>query len=282
MNICNKCKMAHYCNAACKKKHKSKHKKKCDRRVAELYDEALFKDHPPNEDCPICMLPLPLDTGQTEFKSCCGKIICSGCIYAMAMEDIKKGKKELEEHLCAFCRTPETSSDEERNRMLEKLVEKGNADAFYRLAFYYAEGSDGMPQDHQKANELWLKAGELGCAKAYSKLGYSYDNGRGVEIDKMKAKHYWEFAAMNGNVHARFNLGALELMAGNHQRAYKHMIIAARAGCNKSLDIVKKGFNNGLVTKDEYAGTLRAYHECQTEMKSELRDAAALMLKPSV
>ena len=25
MNICNKCKMVHYCNAACKKKHKSKH-----------------------------------------------------------------------------------------------------------------------------------------------------------------------------------------------------------------------------------------------------------------
>ena len=66
MNICNKCKMVHYCNVACKKKHKSKHKKKCERRVAELHDEALFKDHLPREDCPICMLPLPLDTGQTQ------------------------------------------------------------------------------------------------------------------------------------------------------------------------------------------------------------------------
>ena len=26
MNICNKCKMVYYCNVACKKKHKSKHK----------------------------------------------------------------------------------------------------------------------------------------------------------------------------------------------------------------------------------------------------------------
>ena len=34
----------------------------------------------------------------------------------MVMVDIKK------ELLCAFCRTPETSSDEEKNRMLEKLV----------------------------------------------------------------------------------------------------------------------------------------------------------------
>ena len=27
MNTCNKCKMVKYCNAACKKKHRSKHKK---------------------------------------------------------------------------------------------------------------------------------------------------------------------------------------------------------------------------------------------------------------
>ena len=32
---------------------------------------------------------------------------------------------------------------------------------------------------------------------------------------------------------------------------------------------------HGDVTKDEYAGILRAYHESQTEMKSETRDATA-------
>ena len=39
MNICNKCKEVKYCNAACKKKHRKKHKKSCERRVAELHDE---------------------------------------------------------------------------------------------------------------------------------------------------------------------------------------------------------------------------------------------------
>ena len=42
MNICNKCKSVKYCNAACKKKHRKKHKKACERRVAELYEEKLF------------------------------------------------------------------------------------------------------------------------------------------------------------------------------------------------------------------------------------------------
>ena len=42
MNTCNKCKSVKYCNAACKKKHRTKHKKACERRMAELHEEALL------------------------------------------------------------------------------------------------------------------------------------------------------------------------------------------------------------------------------------------------
>ena len=60
-NICNKCKQVKYCNAACKKKHRHKHKKQCEEHVrlatehaaklrveelrlaAEKHDEELFK-----------------------------------------------------------------------------------------------------------------------------------------------------------------------------------------------------------------------------------------------
>ena len=92
LNTCNKCKLVKYCNAACKKKHRSKHKKKCERRVAELFDIELFKQPPINEECPICFLALPsLDTHRGEnYKTCCGKIICLGCIYADVVERIEK------------------------------------------------------------------------------------------------------------------------------------------------------------------------------------------------
>ena len=53
-----------------------------------------------------------------------------------------------------------------------------------------------MSQDHQKANELWLKAGELGCAEGYYNLGVYYRDGNGVEVDLKKAKYYFELAAM--------------------------------------------------------------------------------------
>ena len=82
-NTCNKCKTVMYCNAACKKKHRHKHKKECERRVAELHDEKLFKQPPQlEEDCPICMIRLPMIAKGRIYMNCCGKVICRGCIYA--------------------------------------------------------------------------------------------------------------------------------------------------------------------------------------------------------
>ena len=260
-----------YCNAACKKKHRSKHKKACERRVAELHDEELFREHPLREDCPICFLPLPIDVREMEFNPCCGKVICNGCIYAMREEARGRGKKI---DLCAFCRKPYPSSEKEVVERTKKLIDADNAYAFYVLAGYYRRGVKGMPQDWAKANELYMKAGGLGCAEAYYNLGISYDNGRGVEVDKKKAVHYYELAAMNGCVDARHNLGCEEYEAGNHHRAYKHYILAAKAGDKDSLEQVKAGFMDDMVTKDEYANTLRAYKSRQDEMKSDDRDRA--------
>ena len=96
--------------------------------------------------------------------------------------------------LCPFCKTPRANSKEEEVERTKKLMKTGNAQAFYMLALHYAQGINGLPQDWAKANELYLKAGELGCAKAYFNLGNSYYNGRGVEVDKKKAKHYYELA----------------------------------------------------------------------------------------
>ena len=260
--------MVKYCNAACKKKHRSKHKKACEKRVGEIRDKELFKEHPPNEDCPICFLPLPHAEGQIAFQSCCGKVICFGCIYVMM------GTKGGKIGLCAFCRTPSATSDEKEIQRLKRLMEANNEDAFYALAGYYATGDYGMPQDRSKANELCLRAGELGCAVAYHNLGNSYLNGGGVRVDKKRAKYYYELAAMNGSVLARHKLGIEEFEAGNYDRAMKHFMLSAKSGLKRSLDSVKTGFMRGYVAKDEYANTLRAYQQRHDEMKSEDRDKA--------
>jgi len=260
---CSACLSVKYCSRECQAAHRPQHKRECKKRAVELHEEALFKEVE-LEDCPICMLPLSFDTGTATFESCCGKRICSGCIYAMYESDGTD--------LCAFCRTPGATSEEEEMKRLKKLMDKGNARAFHQLAGAYAQGIYGMPQDRQRANELYLKAGELGCTSAYYNLGNSYLEGNGVDVDTKKAIHFYELAAMGGNVIARHNVGCLEMKADNYIRAMKHFILAARAGYKDALDRVKGGFMTGFVTKDEYANTLRAHQKAQDDMRSDMRD----------
>ena len=278
LKSCTACKMVKYCNRDCQIAHRPQHKKACKKRAAELYDEVLFQDPRPRDECPICMLPLPLDARKSMFKACCGKLICDGCIVSMTIEEMRKGKKKEELGICPFCRTCTLGcSINEEIEQIKKLMVKGNAYAFYTHAVYYAEGRYGVPRDYQKANELFLKGGELGCASGYCNVGNAYDNGMGVDRDKKKAKHYYEQAAMMGSVAARHNLGCIEAETGNHRRAMKHFILAARAGLKQSLDSVKQGYMGEFVTREEYEGTLRAYQKSVDEMKSEARDKAAMI-----
>jgi len=268
---CGACLSVKYCSKECQAAHRKQHKQECKKRAAEIYDEQLFREHPPLEECPICMLPLSFENQTSIFKSCCGKLICDGCVYAMKMSERKD--------LCAFCRMPKATSEEEEITRLNKLMDKGNGEAFQSLGGYYGQGLFGLPQDWEKAAELWLKAGELGCAFGYYNLGVNYSHGLGVEVDLKKAKQLYELAAISGHIMARHNLGALESRAGNEHRAMKHMMISARAGYKKSLDYVKAGYMDGFITKVEYANTIRAFHERQQEMKSDMRDKAAVYMR---
>jgi len=277
-NTCNKCKMVMYCNAACKKKHRHKHKKDCEEhlrlaadRAAELHDEALFKQPPPQEeDCPICFLRIPsLDSGR-RYQLCCGKTICNGCFYANAKRDDNKHKQ-----LCAFCRIPAPTSGEEALERLNKRVEAGDSEAMFNLGCKYRDGKYGCARDYGKALELFQRAGELGYTKSYCSIGYAYSNGRGVEVDKKKAQHYYELAAMGGNVNARHNLGCDEYRLGNMDRAIKHWMIAVKDGSADSLYIIQDLYTEGKLTKDVYTAALKSYQEYLCEIKSVQRDEAA-------
>jgi len=56
----------------------------------------------------------------------------------------------------------------------------------------------------------------------------------------------------------------------------KHFMISAKAGYTVALDNVTAAYKNevGSVTKEEYADTLRAYHESRKEVKSDDREKA--------
>ena len=232
---CSACLSVKYCSRECQAAHRPQHKKECKKRAAELHDEKLFADPPPREECPICFQPLPIGNQKT-FESCCGKVICNGCIYAMSMS-------EEGADLCPFCRTERTNSNEEIIKRLKKLMDKDNGEAFLTLGGCYADGELDLAQDYRKANELFLKGAQFGCAEAYYNLGLAHDNGTGVEVDGKKADYYYKLAAIGGCVEARNNLGCMKGEAENKHRAIKHYILAARAGYKDSLDMVEWGCN---------------------------------------
>jgi len=265
-----------YCNAACKKRHRSKHKKDCEehlkrvaelheeelRRAEELHDIELFKSPPRKEDCPICFLRLPMLTSGWRYKSCCGKVICSGCIYAM-------------DKICPFCRSPTPTLVKESIKRTKKRVEVGDAIAISSLGDMYSEGTRGFPQDYTKALELYHRAAELGFVGARHNIGCAYNDGEGVERDMKKAVYYWGLAAMKGYATSRHNLGIEEKNVANFDRAIKHYMIAVESGNNGSLNQIKELYSNGHATKDEYTKALQTYQKYLGEIKSSQRDEAA-------
>jgi len=281
-NTCNKCKLVKYFNAACKKKHKTKHKKACEervkraaelhkediRRATELHDLELFKQPPPEEDCPICFIRLPLIGTGRKYKACCGKTICSGCIYAV------RRTKETAVPLCPFSRVPTPTTEEDAIQQYEKRVDVGDAEAMSVLGSSYSTGDNGLPQDYAKAMELYHRAADLGYAGAYYNIGNAYCFGRGVARDMKKAVYYHELGAVGGHLGSRLTLGVIEAR-GNIERAIKHYLIAVKGGESHSLKQIQNLYHDGHATKDVYTQALRAYQEYLGEVKSSQRDEAA-------
>jgi len=289
-NTCNKCKQVKYCNAVCKKIHKKKHKKDCEEYVkcvaehaaklrdeelklaAEKHEEDLFKQPPPDDDCPICFQRLPTVTSGWRYYACCGKRVCSGCAHAPVYDN--QGN-QVDSYKCPFCRTPWPETDEEIVKRYKRRIEVNDAQAIYNLGNYYRVGMRGYPCDYTKALEYWHRAGELGYAEAYGNIGNIYHAGKGVKVDKKKARRYYELAAIGGSEVARCNLGGREEDAGNMKRALKHYMIAVRSGYPDSLERIKGLYTNGHATKDNYMTALQSYQEYLSEIKSTQRDNAA-------
>jgi hypothetical protein len=77
---------------------------------------------------------------------------------------------------------------------------------------------------------------------------------------------------MAGHEIARCNLGTTEAQSGNMERAVKHWIIAASAGCYNAMNNMLVAFYEGLVSRDEIDSTLTAYNNSCAEMRSKARD----------
>jgi len=240
----------------------------CKERAVELRDEILFKQPESNHlgDCPICCLPLPLNHQNSVPYFCCGKIICIGCDYANTL--VREREARLQQ-TCPFCRHPLPKTDEEADKNKMKRVEKNDPVAIREIGKkHYQKG------DYERAFHYLTKAAELGDVDAQNDLSFCYRKGEGVEKDEKKGLYYLEEAAIAGLPEARYNLAMLEGKNERFDRAVKHWIIAANLGYDDSIQRLKESYKDGLVSKEDFAGALRAHQAAIDASKSPQREAA--------
>eukprot|EP00985_Skeletonema_marinoi_P029504 scaffold28035_cov211-Skeletonema_marinoi.AAC.7 len=261
------CKLVRYCSIACQREHRLQHKEECKKRVAELRDELLFAQPKSSHygDCPICFLPLAINGRSNVLMSCCSKAICDGCSYANKI----RGRRESLEQICPFCRHPVPATDAEIDANRMKRVEANDPIALRRVGIRcYDEG------DYGSACEYLTKAAGLGDAVAHYYLAVMYWEGKGVEKDEQMAVYHVEEAAIAGDPEARIILGAIEWNEGSKERAMKHYIIAAKLGDDDAVGKLKKGYLEGVLSKEDFASALRAHQAAVDATKSPHRDAA--------
>ena len=259
------CYLVRYCGVKCQRDHRPQHKRACKKRITELRDELLFKrpEISHHGDCPICCLPLPLMAREKRVFPCCCKVICSGCFHA----NVQREREARLEHKCPFCRHP--PQGQETERILMKRVEANDPFAMREMGVYRNKAGD-----HSAAVEYFSKAAELGDIASYYHLSQMYSQGHGVEKDEKKEIHHLEEAAIGGHLEARYYLGGVEEKNGRLDRAMKHWIIAANMGYDNALKSLKLMYQEGLISKEDFAAALRAHQAAVDATKSPQREEA--------
>ena len=257
------CNLVQYCGVNCQKNHRPHHKKACKKRMSEIRDDNLFRqpDESSYGECPICCLPLPIDVKKWTLHPCCSQLICQGCYYA----DMIRGFEESLQQKCPFCREP---PGEAEKKMMERV--KANDP----VAIHYVARKRRIEGDYEKAFEYFTKAASFGNLDSHFELSCMYQTGQAVEKDMKKTLMHLEKAAIGGHPAARSVFGCLEANNGRFDRSYRHFIIAAKLGCDKALDQVKKGFAAGFVKKEDYDGALRGHQAAVDATKSAQREEA--------
>eukprot|EP00986_Skeletonema_menzelii_P020423 scaffold31141_cov154-Skeletonema_menzelii.AAC.2 len=264
---CDDCDLVRYCSDECQIDHKPDHEEACKKRAAELRDELLFKQLESSHlgDCPVCCLPLSLDTAKSSMMMCCSKIICNGCACANAVREVEGRLK----HTCLFCREPAPDTKEGRGRQNMKRVKANDPAAINQVG-----GEKYYEKDYRTAFEYSKKAAELGVAQSHFRLSIMYHFELGAEKDEGENIRHLEEAAIGGHPQARNNLGCEEWNNDNIERAVKHWIIAATQGDDDSTKHLMNAFKDGFVDKEVLAATLRAHKAAIDATKSPQREAA--------
>ena len=254
----------------------------------ELNNADIFAPFPSMEDCPLCFLPLSRVPAMSKYQACCGKRLCKGCsreqheILLKAYLEKNAGKKidplAVLPQTCPFCRQPLVSSDDEYVRHLEVRMLQNDPIAIFSMGNALLYEDLGMSKNELKAIDCFIRAAELGSAEACCALAECFEAGTTLSDDGESSAFFFKAGAIRGDISSRSLFGLHEYRIGNHEEGIRHWKIAAEAGFQPALDILKKIFladgqepGKEFITKEYLDKAFRICHEAQKEVESEER-----------
>ena len=180
-------------------------------------------------------------------------------------------------YICAFCRAPVSSTNEERIKLTQNRMKHNDPEAFLMMGQIYKEGLMGMKKDEKKALELMHKAAELGLSEAHYILADSYA-GTGVEKYNNLSFYHLRLAAIGGLMEARYALGCQFYEPEKQKTKDEDCLSTLGHSCRgRKRRLVEKGqrrIYGWLCDKRCLSKTLRAHKSATDEVKSLERDAA--------
>ena len=248
----------------------------------ELEGADLFAPLPPTEDCAICLVPLSRLVANSTYFTCCGNMICTGCVgeneasIKKQNEEKSAGKKVA--FTCPFCRELPPTQGDEIVRQLEERALKKDYHALRNLGDILMDGDWGLPKDELKALDYFIRAVERGSPDACTNIAVIYSGDHGISKDMERKDLFQIVGALRGCVIARHNMGKSEYDSGNHEIGIRHWKIAAEAGSQLSLNKLKGIYNadgkmsgKEFISKECMDSLYRVCHDAQEEVKSEER-----------
>ena len=103
------------CSVECREDHEQRHDEGFNELREELHDKKLFTqpDISHRGECPICFLPLSLDSSKSMFWTCCSETICNGCVHA-------NHKSSNGGDRCPFCREQVFDDEDIHKRLMKR------------------------------------------------------------------------------------------------------------------------------------------------------------------
>lgn len=150
-------------------------------------------------------------------------------------------------------------------------------DALLRIAF--AAGEDG---DFERARKCYERGAALGDGMCFQALGYMYDVGEGVSVDKALAMKLYRKAWRRGDHAAASNIAILYRERGNMRTMFQWFERVAHAGDGSAQLEMAKCYLSGVGVRKDIQSALRCLAVAKTSYyitEYEREEAEALLAK---